>query len=134
MPKQTRASGKGGALTGGALIEEALDSSKSVLRPTRLGASRRGLQQFFTPPVAARLIKSVIAPKGEGPATECSAPARRSPTTSYADIGITRITWMPGLCGLGAVISFGGGDLAGVVGIIRPGCVTLRCAESVPRG
>lgn len=73
MPKQTRAFGKGGALTGGALTEEALDSSKSVLRPTRPGASRRGLQQFFTPPAAARLIKSVIAPKGEGPVLDLTA-------------------------------------------------------------
>jgi predicted RNA methylase len=73
VPKQKRAPGKGGALTGGALSEETINSSTSVLRPTRPGASRRGLQQFFTPPAAATLIKSVIAPQGEGPVLDLTA-------------------------------------------------------------
>lgn len=73
MPPHTHAAGKGGALTGGALTEEALDSSKGVLRPTRPGAAHRGLQQFFTPPTAAKLIKDVIAPRGEGPVLDPTA-------------------------------------------------------------
>jgi hypothetical protein len=73
MPRNTTATGKGGALTGGALTEETLDSSKGVLRRTRPGAARRGLQQFFTPPAAATLIQSVIAPRGEGPVLDLTA-------------------------------------------------------------
>jgi hypothetical protein len=40
--------GKRGALFGGALTDEALDSSRSVLGTTRFG-DVRGLQQFYTP-------------------------------------------------------------------------------------
>ncbi len=51
---------KRGALTGAALSDEVLDSSPSVLRPIR-GAKTAvtGLQQFFSPPEAAKLIAAV---------------------------------------------------------------------------
>lgn len=65
MATTTRAAGKRGALTGGALTEEALASSAGVLRATRPGASQRGLQQYFVPAGAAAFIKSVIDPRGE---------------------------------------------------------------------
>jgi hypothetical protein len=42
-------SGKRGELSGGALTEEAPDSSRSVLGRHR-GGGLRGLQQFYTPP------------------------------------------------------------------------------------
>jgi hypothetical protein len=51
--------GKGGKLFGGALTEEALDSSRSVLGMTQFGGTR-GLQQFYTPPVAAEFIKQAL--------------------------------------------------------------------------
>jgi hypothetical protein len=54
---------KRGQLYGGALSEEALDSSRSVLGSHR-GLAQRGLQQFFSPREAAALIKSVIDPSG----------------------------------------------------------------------
>ena len=54
---------KRGKLTGGALSQEALDSSKSVLGNQR-GLQQRGLQQFYTPPEAAKLIKRVLDPHG----------------------------------------------------------------------
>jgi hypothetical protein len=60
----TDAAGKRGALTGGALTEEALDSSKSVLQSARPGTGQRGLQQFFSPHQAAEFIKTVIDPVG----------------------------------------------------------------------
>ena len=56
-------SGKRGELFGGALTDEALDSSRSVLGPNR-GRWTRGLQQFYTPPEAAVFIKSAIDPLG----------------------------------------------------------------------
>ncbi|MHB8533142.1 MAG: hypothetical protein ACYDC2_10520, partial [Solirubrobacteraceae bacterium] len=54
---------KRGKLSGGALTDEALDSSRSVLSAQR-GAGLRGLQQFYTPPEAAGLIKGVLDPHG----------------------------------------------------------------------
>jgi hypothetical protein len=53
--------GKRGELSGAALSEEALDSSRSVLGAHR-GLQQRGLQQFYTPPEAAELMKAVIDP------------------------------------------------------------------------
>jgi hypothetical protein len=53
--------GKRGELSGGALSEEVLDSSRSVLGAHR-GGRVRGLQQFFTPPGAAGLVKQVLDP------------------------------------------------------------------------
>ena len=55
--------GKRGELFGGALTDEALDSSRSVLRRGRTGGTV-GLQQFYTPPQAASFIKDVIDPLG----------------------------------------------------------------------
>jgi hypothetical protein len=56
---------KGSRLVGGAVTEEALDSSASVLE--RRGArARAGLQQFFSPPEAAALACRVIT-GGEAP-------------------------------------------------------------------
>ncbi|MHB8492512.1 MAG: SNF2-related protein [Solirubrobacteraceae bacterium] len=55
--------GKRGELFGGALTDEVLDSSRSVLAAHR-GVRQRGLQQFFTPPEAAAFIKQVIDPHG----------------------------------------------------------------------
>jgi predicted RNA methylase len=50
---------KGSRLLGGAVTEEALDSSASVLE--RRGArTRAGLQQFYSPPEAAALAARVI--------------------------------------------------------------------------
>ena len=65
--------GKRGALTGGALSEEALDSSSSVLSPGRPGAGLRGLQQFFTPSVVAEFVKQVIDPYGRSPVLDPTA-------------------------------------------------------------
>ncbi len=53
--------GKRGGLFGGALTDEALDSSRSVLGTTRFG-DVRGLQQFYTPPEVAAFIKQAIDP------------------------------------------------------------------------
>lgn len=47
-------------LVGGALCEEALDSSRAVLGPTGHG-HLKGLQQYFSPPEAATLAHRVIA-------------------------------------------------------------------------
>jgi len=58
------AAGKRGALTGGALTEEALSSSRGVLQSARPGAGQKGLQQYFTPPEAAEFIKDIIDPSG----------------------------------------------------------------------
>src|SRR5215211_6858187 len=56
---------KGSRLVGGAITEEALDSSASVI--DRRGArARAGLQQFFSPPEAAALAARVIT-GGEAP-------------------------------------------------------------------
>lgn len=55
--------GKRGELVGGALTEEALDSSRSVLGVTR-GGGQRGLQQFFTPREAAEVVQQVLDPFG----------------------------------------------------------------------
>jgi hypothetical protein len=60
LASPTNAAAKRGALTGGALSDEALASSQSVLNPTRPGGGQRGLQQFFTPPQAAHLIARVF--------------------------------------------------------------------------
>ena len=51
---------KHGSLFGGALTDEVLDSSRSVLNKHRGGGSTVGLQQWFTPPPAARLIADVV--------------------------------------------------------------------------
>jgi hypothetical protein len=50
---------KGSRLVGGAVTEEALDSSASVLE-RRGPRTRAGLQQFFSPPEAARLAWQVL--------------------------------------------------------------------------
>jgi len=55
---------KGGRLTGGALSDEALASSPSVLRPSRRPGQSVGLQQFFSPPEAAELVARVLGPEG----------------------------------------------------------------------
>jgi SNF2 family DNA or RNA helicase len=57
------AAAKRGALTGGALTDEAMSSSKSVLHAGRGG--QRGLQQYFAPPEAAGLIAHVLDFDGE---------------------------------------------------------------------
>ena len=51
--------GKGGKLTVETVTEEILDSSKSVLQNYR-GRGTRGLQQFFSPPSAAKLVFKVF--------------------------------------------------------------------------
>lgn len=51
---------KHGSLFGGALTDEVLDSSRSVLKKHRGGGSTVGLQQWFTPEPAARLIADVV--------------------------------------------------------------------------
>jgi SNF2 family DNA or RNA helicase len=53
------AGAKRGELSAGAVSDEVLDSSASVLRPTRGGGSVVGLQQFFSPPEVSRLIAAV---------------------------------------------------------------------------
>jgi len=53
-----RRGGKRGELTDGALSDEVLDSSPSVLHAGR-GGAMRGLQQFYSPPEAAELIAAV---------------------------------------------------------------------------
>jgi hypothetical protein len=69
------AAGKGSRLEGGALTEEALDSSTAVYQ-SRGARARAGLQQFFSPPEAARLAHSVIA----GQAAAGYAPFALDPT------------------------------------------------------
>ncbi len=64
--------GKGGKLFGGALTDEALDSSRSVLGTTHFGRTR-GLQQFYTPPAAAELVKQVLDPLGRLPVLDPTA-------------------------------------------------------------
>ncbi len=64
--------GKGGKLFGGALTDEALDSSRSVLGTTQFGQTR-GLQQFYTPPEAAEFIKLAIDPLGRVPVLDPTA-------------------------------------------------------------
>ncbi|MCA9425728.1 MAG: SAM-dependent DNA methyltransferase, partial [Candidatus Omnitrophica bacterium] len=49
---------KGSQLIGGAVTEEALASSKSVLAASRY-TSERGLQQFFTPPLVSEWIAKI---------------------------------------------------------------------------
>ncbi len=51
---------KRGDLFGGALTDEVLDSSRSILQRNRGGAHTKGLQQYFTPEPAARFIAGVI--------------------------------------------------------------------------
>lgn len=51
---------KGGSLEGAALTQETLASSKSILDKNQFGNATKGLQQFYTPEEAARLIHSVI--------------------------------------------------------------------------
>ena len=60
--------GKRGELFGGALTDEALDSSKSVLGTNR-GGGLQGLQQFYTPPEAAKFIKEAIDSLGRSRGT-----------------------------------------------------------------
>lgn len=50
---------KGGKLTAETITDEMLDSSKSVLKNYR-GRGTRGLQQFFSPPEAAKLTSKVF--------------------------------------------------------------------------
>jgi Helicase conserved C-terminal domain len=64
--------GKRGELFGGALTEEALDSSRSVLGVHR-GLRLRGLQQFYTPPQAAGFVKEAIDPLGRMPVLDPTA-------------------------------------------------------------
>ena len=64
--------GKRGELFGGALTDEALDSSRSVLGTTRFG-DMRGLQQFYTPPEVAAFIKQAIDPLGRLPVLDPTA-------------------------------------------------------------
>jgi len=64
--------GKRGELFGGALTDEALDSSKSVLGTNR-GGGLHGLQQFYTPPEAARFIKEAIDSLGRSPVLDPTA-------------------------------------------------------------
>ncbi len=66
------AGGKRGALFGGALTDEALDSSRGVLGTTRNG-DIRGLQQFYTPREAAEFIKQTIDPLGRVPVLDPTA-------------------------------------------------------------
>ncbi len=54
-PQPERPTEKHGSLFGSALTDEVLDSSRSVLKKHRGGSSTVGLQQWFTPPPAARL-------------------------------------------------------------------------------
>lgn len=58
MATSTTPAAKRGVLTGGALTEEVMDSSQSVLHAGRGG--QRGLQQYFAPPEAAGLIARVF--------------------------------------------------------------------------
>ncbi len=51
---------KHGRIEGGILTDEALASSPGVLRRARGGSSFTGLQQWFAPPEAARLIACVL--------------------------------------------------------------------------
>ena len=53
---------KHGSLFGGALSDEVLNSSRSVLKRHRGGGSTVGLQQWFTPEPAARLVADVVGP------------------------------------------------------------------------
>lgn len=55
---------KGTALTGGALSDDALDSSHSVLTASMYGTGQKGLQQFYTPEAAAKLVAKVIGDVG----------------------------------------------------------------------
>ncbi|MGA7704786.1 MAG: hypothetical protein WB998_07810 [Solirubrobacteraceae bacterium] len=64
--------GKGGKLFGGALTDEALDSSRSVLGATHFG-NTRGLQQFYSPPEVAAFIKQAIDPLGRLPVLDPTA-------------------------------------------------------------
>jgi len=57
-------------MTGGALTEEALDSSRAILAG---GMFDKGLEQFFTPPIAAQFIKDVIDLGGRGPVLDPTA-------------------------------------------------------------
>lgn len=50
---------KRGSLTGGALSDEVLDSSPTLLRTAWRGEGVTGLQQYFTPPEAVELIAAV---------------------------------------------------------------------------
>lgn len=50
---------KRGSLTGAALTDEVFDSSPTLLHTARGGEDLTGLQQYFTPPEAARLIAEV---------------------------------------------------------------------------
>jgi SNF2-related domain/Helicase conserved C-terminal domain len=64
--------GKGGKLFGGALTDEVLDSSRNVLGRTQFGGTR-GLQQFYTPLVAAEFIKLALDPLGRLPVLDLTA-------------------------------------------------------------
>lgn len=51
---------KGTALTGAALSDEVMESSDSVLAAGAYGVGQKGLQQFYSPPEAARLAHAII--------------------------------------------------------------------------
>ena len=82
----TVAGEKRSRLEGGALTEEALDSSHAVLGPTGYG-QLKGLQQYFSPPEAAALACRVIT-GGEQPSDY--APFVLDPT---ADDGALMASW-----------------------------------------
>jgi len=69
----TDAAGKRGELTGGALTDEALASSRSVLAKTMYGNKQRGLQQYFTPPEVASFIQRIIDPGAVYPVLDITA-------------------------------------------------------------
>jgi hypothetical protein len=50
---------KRGSLEAGALTDEVFDSSRSLLKPNRSGTHVAGLQQYFTPREASRLVAEV---------------------------------------------------------------------------
>ena len=51
---------KGTALVGGAITDEVMESSSSILAPGMYGAGQKGLQQFYSPPEASSLALKVI--------------------------------------------------------------------------
>ncbi len=59
-PAPETSGAKRGRLTGGALTEEALDSSSRVLFRSRGKGAMNGLQQWFSPPEAATLVAEVL--------------------------------------------------------------------------
>jgi hypothetical protein len=67
--RDTPATGeKRARLEGGAVSEEAIASSRSVLHSGGNRSQLRGLQQFFSPPEASRLARAVFGERGHVPA------------------------------------------------------------------